>query len=385
MRSIALAALAVALFMAGIEIAWMIKQATSDVPFCSAFTWLDCTAVMTHPRWSKWLGIPVAFPAVLVHVLTTGALFAMSNRRGERTRGGLWWWLLAAAMAVLISAGWFTYLQVAEIGRICLWCMVEHLLGATLAVLILLFGPWRNSAILLGALGGFVLIAGQVLVEPSYVRITPGVGQFDEKGRYAEPAEEGGAVLIQGGWTTLNRAWHPMIGNARAQHVLVEVIDYTCPRCRGLHERLMEAKKSLGDDYALLIVTFPLDKDCNPNVHETESRHRLACEFAKLAHAVFMVDPAKFAEMHAWLFAQQDKITYEQAMTRAQELVDPSRLAGQLTSPRMDELIKRDVDLAVRIGVRQLPGLFIQATTFTDTPEDPVVLADQIRRAAEEK
>jgi protein-disulfide isomerase len=170
-----------------------------------------------------------------------------------------------------------------------------------------------------------------------------------------------------------------MVGRAEAKHVLVEVVDYTCPRCRLLHEQVKAARAVLGDDFAVMVVTLPLDRACNDAVAETEERHRDACRLARIAHAVFAIDPTKFAAMHDWLFANQGADAAA-AMAQAQQMVDPARLAGWLTDPRLDTIIQRDIDLAKRLGVRQLPGLLSGDHTFDDIPDDPVVLADLIRR-----
>ena len=440
MRLLALAGLGVGCFLLYVHIApWL-----TDTPFCSLFTWLDCDAVISHPRWSKWLGLPVSVPAVVLYAVVAGVLLTMSPRRAGDARRR-WWVLSVAAGFIALAALWFIGIQVGVIGRICTFCMVEHAIGLVLAFLIWVNIPphpsgtirisegatdkagsaglsmpdaqgrsaltssedsayqWhpdsaelepphpphhrrsplpRLAAPLLALLAVGVLIGGQLLYRPDYTRSI--VGTFSDTG-YTEHVGDGPAAVFQNGQFTLDPNDHLLIGSPDADRFIVEAVDYTCPLCRELAGTLHEAMERLGPDYAVIVLPFPLDEDCNPLMNHTGERHRNACALAKLAYAVWLTDPAAFPAFHRWLFEHQEEMTPLLALEKAEELVDPALLGGNRVNPDVQRLLERNIRIGQRLGVRRLPGLFVADRIFTGFPEDPEKLAEAIRAAFEDR
>ena len=140
----------------------------------------------------------------------------------------------------------------------------------------------RNRAIALGALATLcvgILIAGQVWA-------------MDGKPQHR---------LIEYEGITIDIAGLPMSGSPQADHVLVEFFDYTCQTCRKLHGYLDETLEHYGDQVAVVYVPVPGDAACNPKVRITNPKRRGACEYAKLALAIWRINPAQFQVFHNWL------------------------------------------------------------------------------------
>lgn len=386
LRALAIAGLAVALFLLGIDIAWMIKQQTTKVPFCSAFMWLDCEAVLSHPRWSYVLGLPVSVPAVGLYIVMLAMLFVVSPRRSEKSNRIAWWWLSLGGGAIAIAAGWFIYLQLGVLGKICQYCMIEHVVGLTFAVLIVVHGfrlqRLSSPAMLIGAAAAGGMITLQLLATPAATRSIV-IDPVTKGEPYLETGPDIQAVPLAEGQVTLNTSQHPMVGSPAAKHVIVEVLDYTCPRCRLAYEKLEKVMPLLGDDYALLVVTFPINTQCNPHVEYDDPRHADACFLAKLAHALWITDPSQSEALHHFLFRNQKQMTRDMALDKARELVGMRHLEGHRIDPRVDKLLKRDVDLVNRLGLNRLPGLILRDKVMTYLGDEPERLAEKIREAFE--
>jgi len=362
LRMLAFAGFGVAAFLAYVHVDAWINEVTAKAPGCGRSGLVDCNTVLNSPRWSNWFGVPVVAPALLVYIAVNAVLWVMSSRHGDVTIRRLWFTLYVGAAAIAGSAVWFTYVQLGIIERICTYCLAEHAIGVTLALLIWLFGGSasvlsggrRASAATLGLLGVAILIGGQLLQEP----------------RYTEPIAIGDVKFVRGE--------HPIVGLANAPNMTVETIDYTCPRCKRFFESLRRAKHMLGPDYAVTVLTFPLNHRCNRAYAATDARHEAACDLAKIAHAVWVAQPARFEEMHAYLFVEQDGMTVDKARAFAASMIGESALDSALTEVDGRGLIKRDVDMALKMDVRNLPGFFVGDRRFNALPEDADVLARTI-------
>lgn len=380
LRILAIGSLGVAVFLLGIDVAWMIKQRTTKVPFCAAFTWLDCESVLSHPRWSYLFGVPVALPAAVLYLLALIMLF--------RTRHVSSWSVLSfAAGSIPVAAGWFVWLQLGVMRKICQYCMIEHALGVAMAALLLLhgfrLGKLRGGAAALGAAAVGVMIAGQLIVQPAGVRQLVVATEVGQTGPYEEPGPVDRVVSLADGQVKLNTTQHPLIGSPTARHVIVEVIDYSCPRCRITQDKLKAVMPLLGGDYALMVMTFPLNSGCNRHVEYDDERHKDACFYSKLAMALWMVDASKYEAFHHFMFDHQQEMTRDKALAEAHDLVGVARLEGMRVDERIDKLLKRDIELAARLGVQQLPGILIGDQVFTYMGPEPDELAEKFRKAFE--
>ncbi|MBI1370013.1 MAG: hypothetical protein GC162_15335 [Planctomycetes bacterium] len=385
MRILTLVALAIGVFLLTIDVAWSIKQQTAKVPFCSAFSWLDCETVISHPRWSNWFGIPVSMAGVVVYLGMLIGLGLVDKAKSDARRGRIGWWLAAGAVAAATAALWFVGIQLLAIGKICQYCMAEHAIGLTLAFLIFVHRVGRprrvGGAVGLGLLATAILIGGQLLHTPTYVHKQLVIGKTEGDKGYVEDAAPGDAVKLDGGAIVLDTAGHPMIGSETAKHIIVEAIDYNCPHCLHAYELMRDTLPKLGPDYAILVLTFPLNADCNPSVEETEPRFVDSCFIVELAQALWLTDPGKYAAYHDWLFENQLKISRQDALDKAHELAGISFFEANRTDGRVRKMIARDEDIVARLKVHRLPGFFAGESRFTSLPDNPDEMAKLLREA----
>lgn len=348
--------------------AWW-AQTRTTAPFCGAIDWLGCDSVL-NSRFAYWMGIPVVWPALASYSLVVLGLMLVKSPAMARSHArGIRLVLCAVAWAILGSAAWFTWVQVVELGTLCLYCTIEHVLGTALAVMILLsLRPGRAApfavAVALGLGGAAALAAGQLLNEPDYAQ--PVAWQVGEGGQWTESAPPDRALRLLNGKVVINPDAHPIIGNAHAERIIVEVADFSCTRCAKLDAMLTTLAPRLGDHLAALIVFFPLDAGCNPIMTQTPEGYEDSCELARLAAAVWLADPDSYALFHHWLFEHQQTMTAARAHDKAQQLIGASRLDELLAGDLVEQIIQRDIELARALmttpddpSMGAMPGLII--------------------------
>ncbi len=348
--------------------AWW-AQSRTEAPFCGAIDWLGCDSVL-NSRFAYWRGIPVVWPALVCYSLVIIGLIRLrphptARRNPWPTRMGL----SALAWAMLGAAGWFTWVQVAELGTLCLYCSVEHLLGSILAVAILWtlrpagYAGWV-VATTVGLGGAGLLAAGQLLDQPQYAQTV--AWQVGDGGQWTEAAPSDRALRLLNGKVVINRDAHPILGSRQAERLIVEVADFSCIRCAKLDEMLISLKPRLGDHMATLIVFFPLDARCNPIMTQTPEGYEDSCDLVRLAAAVWLADPDGYAAFHHWLFENQEQMTTNRARHKARQLIGAGQLDELFGSERVEGILRRDIELARALmttpddpSMGSMPGLII--------------------------
>lgn len=405
----------------------------SPVAGCSAGSVFDCSHVL-HSRWSTVLSIPVSVPAMAIHSMILGMLcWGATSARVSRFR-----WRVIGFAALLAGGAsiWFTGLQVFALGHLCQYCLVAHAGGLVVAVAFLLCRPVSKHAlkwVTLAAAGSLAgLIGLQFASEPpqtfeviDYSISPPAVidsaaddGEIGADDLFAPPtsahlqssfhldierfqsqalpqiirAMVNPATLLTAQVSTapekakptatiLNGvklhtdAW-PLVGDPDAKMVFVELFDYTCPHCRETHTSLTAARKHFGDDLAIMALPVPMDSSCNSTVRSTPAAHREACDLAKLAIAVWLVDHVKFAEFHDYLFDSAP--SYADAMKHAATVVDQEKLEAVLQGSVPGDYISKHVSLYKRAGSGTIPKLLFPRTTTVGAVTSPQAMIDMI-------
>jgi protein-disulfide isomerase/uncharacterized membrane protein len=317
-------------------------------------------------RWAWWGGsIPVAGLGVGAYLaLFAAAVFSCLQRGRSVVRS-----LGIASLMVAGGALWFVALQVLVIKSICGYCMADHALGALAAAT----GVWavtrlgstrREWAVMSGTalLGIAVLVIGQVAFDAKMYGLVSGA---DLKGHISttslaasttatpqtRPANstEGAAstgaatsstapalaantrhgprnVDLLGGKLSLDPGDYPLLGAPEAPAVIVVLFDYTCPHCRRMHPMLLKALDRYGAGLAIVEFPVPLNTKCNPMIQQTDAHAEHACEYARLALAVWKADAAKFAAFDGWMFEGEQPPPVEEARKKAEQLVGAETL-----------------------------------------------------------
>jgi len=377
-RVIALAGTAIAGFLTYLHAASIQAGQAANVPLCGGAPWLDCDSVLNSP-WASWLGVPVAAIGLAVWLAMTILLLLPITRRSTAAQTAL----CTGGLFLIGAAVYFTYVQLIELEAICLWCTVDHVLGVTLGIIVLwkltprLGRPHRLLA------GAMLVIAGALIAygSPDEAPLrTLRIDVTTEGDRWIETEDPARAVTISGGEVVLDKAARPILGSPTASKYIVEFIDPRCGRCARFTPKLKAALDQLGDDYAVLLGFTPAEAACNEYVESTPDYAVGACELSRIALAVWLADADRYPAYHAWMFERYDDLTVELAVAEAGRLVGDQTLREAMAAPVLDRMIRRDIDLAVKLGVRSLPGVIVGSTGFRALPENPNTIATLVRQ-----
>ena len=358
------------------------------VPGCGPQS--DCDKVLSS-RWASLFGIPVSFLALPVYSATFASLFGKNLP---------WRFLTVIATTVLIMALWFVGLQMFALRAFCKFCMTAHLAGALASIILLRKAPLLGRASLgpvtIAAAASLIMITAQTLSRPpAPVQVSTAnpsqanASKQSETNSIATPAAPTFTILE--GQVTLDLTKVPVSGELDAKHKFIKLFDYTCHHCRGLHHLLEPVKHSYSNKVAIVSLPMPLDANCNPIIKSTPRSHENACEYAKLALAVFFAEPAKFEQYSNWLFHPPRPPELSAAREHAARLVTQEKLNVALTDPRIPQQLKQNSDIFVsssRLARRStLPQLIfpggVSVGGVTDAQQLNKILFDGLGLGAE--
>lgn len=187
-------------------------------------------------------------------------------------------------------------------------------------------------------------------------------------------------AAINGGRIKLDVNQWPLVGNPDANYVVVEMFDYACPHCRHTHQNAIKgAQTTMQGDLAILALPLPLNNQCNPSVLQNGPLFFESCPTAKLALAVWRVDPAKFTDFHNWMFIGPSAPNYLSAKQYAETLVDPTKLATELASGIPEAFIAKHVKIYEMTAKGNVPKLMFPTTSIEGEFGSPDALVTLIK------
>ncbi len=185
---------------------------------------------------------------------------------------------------------------------------------------------------------------------------------------------------IRDGRVVLDPNDHPVLGRPDAKHVVVELFDYTCKHCRALHHHLQRAREQLGNEFAIVVLPMPMNSDCNQFVDYTHPDHRQACDYARLALAVWETDPAAFETYHHWLLEAERPPSVSEATDRAERLIGQEALRSELQRSSVDRRILGYTRFYAQVGSGGVPKLLIGKHAVTLQSVSPERVMELLQR-----
>jgi len=168
----------------------------------------------------------------------------------------------------------------------------------------------------------------------------------------------------------------PVYGSTDSKLVVVKMFDYTCSHCRSTHQAIVSAKRN-GLDLAIVALPVPLHQSCNVHAKNNEPSRSKACDIAKHAVAVWLVDRSKFNEYHDWLF--QVERNAGEARTKAIQLVGQQALDAQLAKGTPAKYISKHVTLYKQAGAGTLPKLVFPRTTVVGEVSSATTITNLVK------
>lgn len=168
-------------------------------------------------------------------------------------------------------------------------------------------------------------------------------GEFSASGSNSSPA------LIKRG--ELETADDPFLGNANAEIVIVEFIDFKCPNCKAALPIMKQVLAKYGQKVKLIVRDFP-----------AESLHPGANQMAELAGCAY--NQGLFWPVHDWLFENQENLpeSIDAAdLKGVSDLtgLDYKKLSDCFNNHAMRTEVNRDYADAFKFGVNGTPTFFV--------------------------
>ncbi|HEU4510015.1 MAG TPA: thioredoxin domain-containing protein, partial [Pyrinomonadaceae bacterium] len=151
---------------------------------------------------------------------------------------------------------------------------------------------------------------------------------------------------------SINTADQPVLGSANAAVTIVVFTDYQCPSCASIHPSLERLVKENAGKVRLVTRDFPL------------SQHAEAFKAAEAAEAAR--EQGKYWEYINVLMQNQSTLGVEKLKGFAGELgLDRARFDTALDSGKYTEMVQRDVDEGMKLGLKGTPSVFINGRRVT--------------------
>ena len=144
----------------------------------------------------------------------------------------------------------------------------------------------------------------------------------------------------------------PSLGSANAAVTIVMFTDYQCPSCASIHPALERVVKENAGKVRLVTRDFPL------------SQHAEAFKAAEAAEAAR--EQGKYWEYIHVLMQNQSTLGVDKLKSFAGELgLDRARFDAALESGKFAEMVQRDVDDGMKLGLKGTPSVFINGRRVT--------------------
>ena len=328
---------------------------------------------LLNGRWSKVLDVfPVSGLAAGIYLALSFCLACLFFSKDEGIRKTASSALRVLVGAIVGSAVWFIALQLFVEGGICRYCMAAHGLGIVTSALVLLGLPRA------GGRGVRALCAGAGLaLLMAVIQLSTPYDPVYQAGKLEEPLP-----LIEA-------ADNPVVGDPDAEYIVDLLYDYQCSHCQRIHGLLEEVSNAFAGRVAFVLCPCPLSPKCNPYVPKEETRFEGSCELARLALAVYHLDPQAFPAFDGWLFGEGEDASWRPrsvaaAKEKAAAAVGHERLDAYLSETVLTETLRRTADLFGRTSTQGSGGIprFVYGSRWvvpvTDTSEGLLkILSDE--------
>jgi protein-disulfide isomerase/uncharacterized membrane protein len=343
--------------------------------FCDVNATVNCTQAYLS-RYGSFLGVPVALFGLLFFAFVL-LLVAIGGREKSPAREAIPAYVFAVStlgLAFVLYLAWASYTQ---LHTFCLLCALTYV--SVIAIFIISGGattfpmtmlPRRvprdvralfssTAAIAIALL--FLFGAGTLIAY--FPRETP--RQAAAAIRTLNGDER--AKLTQ--WYDLQPVAQPAIPNEGAKVLVAIFSDYQCPHCRAAHDAYapLIAKYAADPRVKFVLKHFPLESECNPG---SGNIHSASCEAA--AAVVMARATGKAAQMDAWLFDNQDRLTPSTVRGAGKDIGGIADFNGGYAEAL--KTVRADAVLGGQLGVASTPTVFLNGRKLGAGVVDPAAL-----------
>jgi len=343
--------------------------------FCDVSASVNCTQAYLSP-YGSFGGIPVALFGVLFFALVL-LLVAIGGRDKAPARDAIPAYVFAASTAGLAFVLYLAWASYTQLHTFCLLCAITYL--SVIAIFIISGGattfpmttlprrvprdvralfssPVAIVIALLFLFGAGTLIAYFPSEPPRQAPVAIKAMSVEERTKVAQ-------------WYEMQPVLQPAIPAEGAKALVAIFSDYQCPHCRAAHDTYKPLiAKYAGDPRVKFVLKhFPLESECNPN---SGNVHSASCEAA--AAVVMARATGKAAQMDAWLFDNQDKLTPSVVRQAGKDVGGIADFNGGYAEALKE--VRADAVLGGQLGVGSTPTIYLNGRKLGAGVVDPSAL-----------
>ncbi|MCB2205017.1 thioredoxin domain-containing protein [bacterium] len=365
---------------------------------CSMLFGNGCDAALMT-TWSAFLGVPLAAWGITYYVtLSLILLFYRLTRSADAVPVpgiavfiGVMGAAAGIALLVIMLGGWSPF---------CAFCAIEHGLNLVLAWLLLrangegvlrLLG--RGWSIIRDFFAGTekLSVSQRLSVAGVSIALVVAIGLYQWAYIIEQSLEIGSLQINEQAIVRDLQLQRPVdipidstdaiLGDPTSTLKVVLFSDFECPSCRKLAKELMRMSPLFDQRAMLVFKNMPLGKGCNPALEE--DIHPKACLYARAAEVARQ--QGKFWEYHDDLFNAAIAGQQPNLITLATNHgIDSLTFVTQLDAPETAAKVRRDVELALKLGINGTPALYINGAAVNDIrPRSVHFLLEHIIRTRE--
>jgi uncharacterized membrane protein/protein-disulfide isomerase len=344
--------------------------------FCDFNQTFNCEVVY-QSRFGTFHGVPVALGGVIWFTLALLLTLAIDTKSGAAESGAAAYLLLISIPAVSVVL-FLAYASMFVLKAVSIFCVLTAL--AVLGVFLIsgastnapLTGLPRQAARDVRALAARPFALGMAIL--ILAGVASAVAFFPRA--VGDPAAALAAALAD--QPTECDLWFESqvrvpidLPTDGARVLIVKFNDYQCPTSAETHKThaavLAKYQAAQPGKVKVILKDYPLEPECNPN--PTASVHKAACEGAVAVRLAQRQQ--RGPAMEEWLYTHKAGLTRAAVRQAAKEIGGVSDF--DVEYPRVLALIKSDVDLGHRLGVKGTPTFFINGVRIEGGLEPQVL------------
>lgn len=320
-------------------------QEASEAGLCDALSQSGC-AIALESKFAEWAGVPVSLLAAGFFVVM--AVVLLRHATAPVARAAAWAWLGLSMSLIAVLAGAFLLGAMLYADMVCPMCVAIDV--ANLVLLIV----W--SITLLSQRAELpppqARDLARVTAESGGVFVGLVVGTMVLLGGLAAPAPSAELEAEE----TATQSSNLRVNACREVELSVlEISDYLCPFCKRLDRALSRELSDCGAEVDKRFVHYPLDASCNRFV--SRSIHPFACILAEAAECARQ--QGAFDRMSSALFERAPRSRAALSELAEELELDTASFRSCLDHGRTRDQIRKDIELAHRLGVRQTPTFYL--------------------------
>ncbi len=342
---------------------WMWAGTAGNEPLVGCGAGAGCAELLSSPA-SRLLGIPLSAWGLIYFAV--GAVPGVSRRAREST-------LLLSALSGVGAASslWLIGLMM-RLDQWCPLCLLVHAVNALMIAALITSLPsrhrsrndgqlpgrrgWRwtfGSGVLAGGLVWFTLHGGGGGTLESPLSAT----ELEALAR----SESGELLLVKG-------------EGAEADLF----IDPTCDECHRLLSMLDDLLGQGPPPITVRLHFFPLEPACNPAVPPGSTDvedHRGSCRLSVYGRMIGYVAPAEFPAFRGLLTGDAVGSRLESARAWMEQRYGPEQDWPAALTEEADKQLQQDINLAIDLGISQVPTLIVSGRKYVGCPDRVETLA----------